>query len=72
MKADLVFEMVNYFSGDARRINHFLKVHAFARAIAEREGLEEKKREIIEVAALVHDIGIKISEEKYGSRAASI
>lgn len=61
--------MIEYFGMDVRRINHFLKVFAFAKAIGEGENLEPKEQELLEVAAIVHDIGIKISEQKYNSSA---
>jgi uncharacterized protein len=35
--------MISYFNGDVKRINHFLKVHAFAKLIGELEGLEGKE-----------------------------
>ncbi len=50
---------------DARRIQHFLKVYAFAKAIGELENIAEELQEILEVAAMFNDIGIMISEEKY-------
>lgn len=59
--------MIQYYSGDPKRIHHFMKVYSFAKAICEEEGILGETAEIIEVAALVHDIGIKISEEKYSS-----
>jgi len=59
--------MVSYFAGDARRINHFLKVYGFAKTIGELEGLDERTLRILEVAAVTHDIGIKNSEIKYKS-----
>ena len=31
--------MMCYYAGDPRRINHFLKVYGFAKAIGEKEGL---------------------------------
>lgn len=65
----LINEMITYYTGDARRINHFMKVYAYAKAIGELEGIEKGLQEILEVAAVVHDIGIKISEEKYQSSA---
>lgn len=60
-------EMIKYYTGDARRVNHFIKVHNYARQIALGEGLDEGLIERIELAAAVHDIGIKVSEEKYDS-----
>jgi HD domain. len=67
----LIDAMVSYYAGDARRINHFLKVYGFARTIGELEGLDAGTQENLEIAALTHDIGIKNSEKKYGSAAGS-
>ena len=58
--------MIDYYQGDSKRIQHFLKVHAYAKLIGEQEGLD---KETLEVAALTHDIGIKGSEQKYNSSA---
>lgn len=63
----VITAMIGYDQGDARRIAHFLKVYALAKAIGEEEGLDAKTQEILEIAAITHDIGIKISEEKYGN-----
>ncbi|MCD8181284.1 MAG: HD domain-containing protein [Firmicutes bacterium] len=63
----LALEMIKYYAGDIKRINHFIKVHGYAEAIGAAEGLDERTRLILETAAYVHDIGIKISEEKYNS-----
>lgn len=67
----IITAMIAYYAGDVRRINHFLKVYGFAKAIGEMEGLDESTQEIIEIAALTHDIGIKNSEEKYNSSAGN-
>lgn len=66
---ELISEMIQYYSGDFKRINHFLKVYSFAKAIGENENLDSSNQEILEVAAIVHDIGIKVSEIKYNSSA---
>ena len=58
-----------YDAGDPMRIQHFLKVHAFARLIGVEEGLDEHTQSVLEAAALVHDIGIHPAEAKYGSSA---
>lgn len=63
----LIDAMIAYDRGDAKRIQHFIKVYQFAKLIGEEEGLDEKTRHILETAALVHDIGIRLAEEKYGS-----
>lgn len=63
--------MIEYYSGDVRRINHFIKVYGFAKAIGELENSDERLQEILECAALVHDIGIKNSEKKYQSTAGN-
>lgn len=65
----LVMEMIQYYEGDPARIQHFLKVYEFSKLMGELEGLDEKTRNILEAAALVHDIGIKKSEELYGDSA---
>ena len=66
---DTVFAMIQYFEGDPKRIQHFMKVYAFARAIGIKEKLMDDVQYLVEVAAITHDIGIKRSEEKYGSAA---
>ncbi|MFV0343020.1 MAG: HD domain-containing protein [Anaerocolumna sp.] len=65
----VIFEMIDYYTDDIKRINHFLKVYAYAKTIGEMEALDERTQEILEVSAVVHDIGIKVSEEKYDSSA---
>ena len=68
MKIEKLFtEMYRYYSGEPDRIQHLIKVHSFASQIGREEGLEERTLQILEMAAIVHDIGIKKSFEKYGS-----
>ena len=61
--------MTRWFGRDAARVQHFLKVWAFARMIGRRERLEEEQLFVLESAALAHDIGIKTAEAKYHSCA---
>ncbi len=67
--ARLAGMMARHDRGMARRIQHFLKVHALSRIIGIREGLDEETMYILETAALIHDIGIRAAEEKYSSTA---
>ena len=64
---ELRLRMISYDGGDPARIQHFIKVYTFAVMIGEGEQLPEETMEILRAAALVHDIGIKMAEEKYGS-----
>ncbi len=64
--------MIDYFAGDPRRIQHFTKVHAYARLIGREEGLAPREQFILETAALVHDIGIRPAEAKYGSCSGAL
>ena len=52
---------------DAPRIQHFVKVHDFARMIAVAEGMNEEDLFVLEAAAILHDVGIHVSEAKYGN-----
>ncbi len=66
MLNQLTLETIAFFGGDPKRIQHFIKVHAFAKLIGEEEGLEPEELLTLEAAAIVHDVGIKPAEEKYG------
>ena len=63
---DLFMDMIAYYDGDPKRIQHFTKVHSYARLIGVGENLDDTSLFILEAAAYTHDIGIRIAEEKYG------
>ena len=58
--------MIEFYRDDPARIQHFVKVHSFAKLIGEEEHLDEKLLYILEAAAYVHDIGIRPAEAKFG------
>lgn len=60
-------KMVEYNTGDPKQIQHFMKVYGFASLIGDEEKLNDDLQEILEVAALVHDIGINPAMERYGT-----
>ena len=62
----LIMKMTAFNQGDPKRIQHFIKVYEFAHMIGILEGLDEKTQKILDIAAIMHDIGIRPSEEKYG------
>ena len=60
---DLFMDMIAYYP---KRIQHFTKVHSYARLIGIGEELDDASLFILEAAAYTHDIGIRVAEEKYG------
>lgn len=64
--AKLISAMTEYDAGDTARIQHFIKVHDFAAAIGASENIDKETLFILETAAILHDIGIHVSEKKYG------
>lgn len=67
--AKLTALAIAYDAGDARRVQHFIKVHAFCRMIAQCEGLDAQTLNTLEAAAVLHDIGIHEAERRHGSSA---
>ena len=59
--------MMQKNKGDKRRIEHSLKVYAYALHLGITEGIDSKNLEILEITALLHDIGIHVAEQKYGT-----
>ena len=64
--------MIDNFANDPKRIQHLTKVHAFARLIGHEEGLDFRTQFVLESAALVHDIGIRPAEAKFGSCSGAL
>jgi uncharacterized protein len=56
--------------GDIRRIEHTLKVFAYAQQLGIAESLDAQTLEVLELTALLHDIGIHVAEKKYGVSSA--
>ncbi|HTY15444.1 MAG TPA: HD domain-containing protein [Methanoregulaceae archaeon] len=69
MIPNVMEKMIGYFGSDTRRINHALKVFAFARIISYHEHLDSETEETVLCTALLHDIGIVEAERKYHSSA---
>ena len=53
-------------AGDLKRIEHSLKVYAYARNLGLAEDLSDESFEVLELTALLHDIGIHVAERRYG------
>jgi predicted HD phosphohydrolase len=66
LKDKVAVEMKRYFKQDFKRIGHAMRVARYAERIGK---LEAGNMAVIFSAAYLHDIGIHMAEEKYGSNA---
>lgn len=64
LKDFLLKELREYFGVDTKRINHAEKVLDFTEMLLEHESADWT---IVVSASILHDVGIKVAEEKYGS-----
>lgn len=65
--AEITKKMIEYSNGNLHDINHFMKVYGYAKTISECENIDKDTKEILEVAALLHDIACPLCREKYGN-----
>ncbi len=63
----LIAAVKEVFGEDRKRIDHAMRVLASARSIMQEVGGDSK---VVIAAALLHDIGIRAAEEKWGSATA--
>ena len=66
IKQDLKQKLVAYFGADKKRIEHAKRVMYFAEELLKQETADWH---IVIPASILHDVGIKVAEEKYGSSA---
>ncbi len=65
--SQVMMDMIDYSQGDLHDIDHFLKVYAYAKTIAEQEGVTPFQQQTVELAAILHDIACPLCREKYGN-----
>lgn len=65
--SEIIIKMIDFSNGNLHDINHFMKVYAYAKLIGENEKLDSETQELLEVAAVVHDIACPLCREKYGN-----
>ena len=68
--AKVALAMMQKNRGDSKRIEHSLKVYAYALQLGISESLDAQTLEILEITALLHDIGIHVAEQKYGTSSS--
>ena len=72
MIEELIREMIRVNGEDTRRVAHALKVYGIAKCIAGCEGVSAHTQQTVEAAAVLHDIAIRLCEQKYGSCAGPL
>lgn len=70
-KFQMIQKMIEFYEGNVHDIEHFLKVHSYARLIGSLEGLDRKTLDTLEIAAIVHDIACPLCREKYGNTSGA-
>lgn len=66
MISSILQKMIAYSEGSLHDIDHFIKVHSYAKLIAETENLDAHTQTVLEIAAIVHDIACPALRAKYG------
>lgn len=66
-RPEMIEKMAAFYLGNTCDIDHFLKVYAYARSIGQLEQLDAETQEILETAAIVHDIACPLCRKKYGN-----
>lgn len=69
IKRRLLKELEEYFGTDTKRIDHAKNVMNFAEELLRHEKADWL---IVVPASVLHDVGIKVAEEKYGSSAGRL
>lgn len=68
-ESTLLFRALCYEQGHERRTQHILKVYALAKLLGEAEGLDDEQRQLLQAAAILHDIPIRFCKEHYSGDA---
>ena len=62
-ETDLMTQALRYEAGHPRRTQHILKVYALAKLLGEQERLSVEEQQLLQAAAILHDIAIKYCKE---------
>lgn len=69
-EAYLLYNVLCYEDGHSRHTQHILKVYALAKLLGEREKISVEEQQILQAAAILHDIAIKYCKEHYNGDAS--
>ncbi|MDO4178362.1 MAG: HD domain-containing protein [Phascolarctobacterium sp.] len=64
-ETELLFRVLCFEEGHPRRTQHILKVYALAKLLGEKAKLSAQELQILQAAAILHDIAIKYCKEHF-------
>ena len=65
--AEILEKMLCFSEGNLHDIDHLIRVWTYAKTIGELEGLDSETQNVLEIAAITHDIACPLCREKYGN-----
>ena len=69
-ETQLLYSVLCYEEGHCRRTQHILKVYALAKLFGEQEKISVEDQQILQAAAILHDVAIKYCKEHYNGDAS--
>lgn len=69
-ETQLLYSVLCYEEGHCRRMQHILKVYALAKLFGEQEKISVEDQQILQAAAILHDVAIKYCKEHYNGDAS--
>ncbi len=65
--SQILVKMIDYSEKNHHDINHLLKVHSYAKIIADCEQVSDRDKLNLEIASILHDIACPLCRIKYGN-----
>ena len=67
MIAQIMERMIAFYKGNIHDIDHTIRVWTYARTIGQLESLDSETQQILEIAAITHDIACPLCREIHGN-----
>lgn len=61
---EILLIALKFEKGHIRRTQHILKVHGLVKLMSDNLKIDHKEKELLEIASILHDIGIKPTKDK--------
>ena len=67
MIAQIMERMIAFYKGNIHDIDHMIRVWTYVRTIGQLESLDSETQQILEIAAITHDIACPLCREIHGN-----